>query len=388
MYQKISIVLILHSLVVLSWAWFYHQHLLALSDWMLNLISILTLGTAYGFIVSFLSNRQKLGYQEYLQVLISFLPLIFMPIVGTPYNYLIGMVSLGMTSFYLIQHLKLDQLQQINLLPISRFMVQTFTIIFTLFLMLMIYLLDLEGTLVRLFVHMVFLIFELCLILFLMEKENTYEKLYQLYYLSDYLAQDRDEFARIIHDDLIQDIYAAKNLLTMKSPDVSYVKEVLTQLEGRTREIMNFYQNHLFENRNLEDNLASILQSIQALYPQKELKINYQVSSDLVQSLDEATIRLLCILTKELVNNVYKHSQGTYLSYQIKEASQELIVEIESDGASAENLADIQNSKRGVFLLKMLVETQSGSLNYQLNGDVLSTRVCLKGESHENLTSG
>lgn len=104
MYQKISIVLILHSLVVLSWAWFYHQHLLALSDWMLNLISILTLGTAYGFIVSFLSNRQKLGYQEYLQVLISFLPLIFMPIVGTPYNYLIGMVSLGMTSFYLIQH--------------------------------------------------------------------------------------------------------------------------------------------------------------------------------------------------------------------------------------------------------------------------------------------
>ncbi|KAA9220406.1 MULTISPECIES: sensor histidine kinase [Aerococcus] len=388
MYQKISIVLILHSLVVLSWAWFYHQHLLALSDWMLNLISILTLGTAYGFIVSFLSNRQKLGYQEYLQVLISFLPLIFMPIVGTPYNYLIGMVSLGMTSFYLIQHLKLDQLQQINLLPISRFMVQTFTIIFTLFLMLMIYLLDLEGTLVHLFVHMVFLIFELCLILFLMEKENTYEKLYQLYYLSDYLAQDRDEFARIIHDDLIQDIYAAKNLLTMKSPDVSYVKEVLTQLEGRTREIMNFYQNHLFENRNLEDNLASILQSIQALYPQKELKINYQVSSDLVQSLDEATIRLLCILTKELVNNVYKHSQGTYLSYQIKEASQELIVEIESDGASAENLADIQNSKRGVFLLKMLVETQSGSLNYQLNGDVLSTRVCLKGESHENLTSG
>lgn len=254
--------------------------------------------------------------------------------------------------------------------------------------MLMIYLLDLEGTLVHLFVHMVFLIFELCLILFLMEKENTYEKLYQLYYLSDYLAQDRDEFARIIHDDLIQDIYAAKNLLTMKSPDVSYVKEVLTQLEGRTREIMNFYQNHLFENRNLEDNLASILQSIQALYPQKELKINYQVSSDLVQSLDEATIRLLCILTKELVNNVYKHSQGTYLSYQIKEASQELIVEIESDGASAENLADIQNSKRGVFLLKMLVETQSGSLNYQLNGDVLSTRVCLKGESHENLTSG
>lgn len=55
----------------------------------------------------------------------------------------------------------------------------------------------------------------------------------------------------------------------MKSPDIAYTKEVLAQLEEKARDIMNFYQYHLFENMKLEDNLLTIFQSIQDLYPQK-----------------------------------------------------------------------------------------------------------------------
>ncbi|MGO4936471.1 hypothetical protein ACTQ54_02345 [Fundicoccus sp. Sow4_H7] len=61
----------------------------------------------------------------------------------------------------------------------------------------------------------------------------------------------------------------AKNLLSMKSPDIAYTKEVLAQLEEKARDIMNFYQYHFFENMKLEDNLLTIFQSIQDLYPQK-----------------------------------------------------------------------------------------------------------------------
>lgn len=93
------------------------------------------------------------------------------------------------------------------------------------------------------------------------------------------------------------------------------------------------------------------------------------------------------MLTKELINNIYKHSQGTYLSYQIQQAGQGIAIELESDGADGRDLDAILSPKRGVLLMKMLVNTQSGELNYQLNGDVLSTRILLKGGPHEVITS-
>ncbi|MGO4936472.1 hypothetical protein ACTQ54_02350 [Fundicoccus sp. Sow4_H7] len=92
-------------------------------------------------------------------------------------------------------------------------------------------------------------------------------------------------------------------------------------------------------------------------------------------------------MTKELINNIYKHSQGTYLSYQIQQAGQGIAIELESDGADGRDLDAILSPKRGVLLMKMLVNTQSGELNYQLNGDVLSTRILLKGGPHEVITS-
>lgn len=95
----------------------------------------------------------------------------------------------------------------------------------------------------------------------------------------------------------------------------------------------------------------------------------------------------MCVLTKELINNIYKHSQGTYLSYQIQQAGQGIAIELESDGADGRDLDAILSPKRGVLLMKMLVNTQSGELNYQLNGDVLSTRILLKGGPHEVITS-
>ena len=63
-------------------------------------------------------------------------------------------------------------------------------------------------------------------------------------------------------------------------------------------------------------------------------------------------------------------------------------MEVESDGASAQDLALIQSSKRGVLLMRLIVDTQSGDLDYQLNGEVLTARVRLKGGHHETIIAG
>ncbi|MGX7092374.1 sensor histidine kinase [Hutsoniella sourekii] len=383
MYKKLSAISLIHTFIIIYWAFLYRQALLFSEGVGLNLLSILLFTTFYIYFYGCLSDQQDFSYKDLIYLLGSFLPLTILLRQGLTYPLVWLAVSLGVTYFYLSSHLRKGRLQTFTLLPLSRKATRAFTLLFILFLTVIIYVLDLEGALVQIFIQMIFWVCELWLILYLKEKENTYEKIYQIYYLSDYLAQDRNEFARLIHDELIQDIYATKNLLSMKTPDIAYTKEVLAQLEEKARDIMNFYQNHLFENMKLEDNLLTIFQSIQALYPQKKLDFQHKIEDRLSQSMDPSTVRLVCVLTKELINNIYKHSQGTYLSYQIQQAGQDILIELESDGADGQDLDEIQASKRGVLLMKMLVNTKSGALNYQLNGDILSTQILLKGGPYE-----
>lgn len=387
MYKKLSVISLIHTSIIIYWSFLYRQALLFSEGVGLNLLSILIFVTLYIYLYGGLSSQQTINFKDSINLLGSFLPLAILLRQDVPHSVIWLVMSLGVTCFYLSQCLWRVRLRSFSILPLSKKATQTFTIFFALFLMVIIYLLNLEVALVQLFIHLIFWVCEQWLIFYLKEKENTYEKLYQIYYLSDYLAQDRNEFARLIHDELIQDIYAAKNLLAMKSPDIAYAKEVLAQLEEKARDIMNFYQNHLFENMKLEDNLLTIFQSVQALYPQKKLDIQYQIEERLSQSMDQSTVRLVCVLTKELINNIYKHSQGTYLSYQIQQANQDILIALESDGADGQDFDKIQASKRGVLLIKMLVNTQSGELNYQLIGDILSTQILLKGGPHEAITS-
>lgn len=110
----------------------------------------------------------------------------------------------------------IESFKYINILPISRKSTQTFTIKLVFFIFVVIYLFDIDTAMINIFTQIVFLITEFFFILFLKEKELAFEKTFKLYYLSDYMASERDEFARIIHDDILQDIYASKNYLSSK----------------------------------------------------------------------------------------------------------------------------------------------------------------------------
>lgn len=229
---------------------------------------------------------------------------------------------------------------------------------------------------INIFIQIIFLITEFFFILFLKEKELAYDKTFKLYYLSDYMASERDEFARIIHDDIIQDIFASKNYLSSKNPDIEYTKNILRELEKKARNIMKFYQSSLFEKANLETSLLAIFDNVGSLYPDKNIEISKYIDFDLRE--DKRLIRLISIISKELINNVYKHSSGTYLNYKLYRNESLIVIEMDSDGASLSDFNKIKESKRGVLLLNLLIDSNSGNISYSLNRDILSTRVCLE----------
>ena len=376
MYKKLEKIVISHLMIILFWGLLFKNNLLVKEGPILNAVSLILFFTLYGLIYTEISNKKIPQRFSVLVIFTSLLPLGLILINDMPYKFIFALISIISTSLFIKKYLVLENIKYINILPISRKSTQIFTIGLVFFIFAVIYLFDIGTVMINIFIQIIFLITEFFFILFLKEKELAYEKTFKLYYLSDYMASERDEFARIIHDDIIQDIFASKNYLSSKNPDIEYTKNILRELEKKARNIMKFYQSSLFEKANLEISLSAIFENLASLYPDKNIKITKLIASDLTE--DKSLIRLISIVTKELMNNVYKHSDATYLNYKLYRRENHIVIEMESDGARSDDFNKIKESKRGVLLLNLLIDSNAGNISYSLNRDILSTRVCLE----------
>ena len=382
MYKKLEKIVISHLMIILFWGLLFKNNMLVKEGPILNAVSLILFFTLYGFIYTEISNKKIPGKLSILAILTSLLPLSLILINALPYKLIFALISIISTSLFIKKYLVLENIKYINILPISRKSTQIFTMGLVFFIFAVIYLFDIDTVMINIFTQIIFIITEFFFILFLKEKELAYDKTFKLYYLSVYIASERDEFARIIHDDIIQDIYASKNFLSAKNPDIRHAKNILKELEIKTRNIMKFYQASLFEKARLETSLLAIFDNVGSLYPDKNIEITKLIESDLTE--DKRLIRLIAIISKELINNVYKHSHSNYLSYKLYKKGNFIYIDMESDGASSADFEKIKESKRGVLVIKLLIDSNTGNISYGLNKGILTTKVCLEVTRDEN----
>ncbi|HER5337910.1 TPA: hypothetical protein VKX02_001446 [Streptococcus pyogenes] len=382
MYKKLEKIVISHLMIILFWGLLFKNNLLVKEGPILNAVSLILFFTLYGLIYTEISNKKIPEIVSVLVVFTSLLPLSLILVNNLNYKISLVVTSFASTALYIKKFIVLESVRYINILPISRRTTQRFTLGFVFFILAVIYLFDIGQAMINVFIQISFLIIEFFFILFLKEKELAFEKTFKLYYLSDYMASERDEFARIIHDDILQDIYASKNYLSSKNPDIEYSKNILRELEEKARNIMKFYQSSLFEKANLETSLLAIFDNVASLYPDKNIEMTKYIDSDMTE--DKRLIRLISIISKELINNVYKHSDAKYLYYKLYKKGNFVYIEMESDGARSDDFNKIKESKRGVLLLKLLIDSNSGNISYGLNNGILTTRVSLEVGKDEN----
>ena len=382
MYKKLEKIVISHLMIILFWGLLFKNNLLVKEGPILNAVSLILFFTLYGLIYTEISNKKIPEIVSVLVVFTSLLPLSLILVNNLNYKISLVVTSFVSTALYIKKFIVLESVRYINILPISRRTTQRFTLGFVFFILAVIYLFDIGQAMINVFIQITFLIIEFFFILFLKEKELAFEKTFKLYYLSDYMASERDEFARIIHDDILQDIYASKNYLSSKNPDIEYSKNILRELEEKARNIMKFYQSSLFEKANLETSLLAIFDNVASLYPDKNIEMTKYIDSDMTE--DKRLIRLISIISKELINNVYKHSDAKYLYYKLYKKGNFVYIEMESDGARSDDFNKIKESKRGVLLLKLLIDSNSGNISYGLDNGILTTRVSLEVEKDEN----
>ena len=375
MYKRILKIIISHAALIFYWCYLYKVGDAISSAPIINFTSTILILIIYGLIYAEITKKGD----KKLDDLYIFVSLLFFALaLNKNFKFLIFLgLGLGISSFYIVKNLRIDKTFYISILPISKKMTQVFTRIFICVIMLLTYLLDLDVLVINIFNQVIFFACCLFFLLFLKDREDVYDKTFKLFYISQYMASERENFARLIHDDVLQDIFAAKNYLSLKEPKVHEASDLLTKLNERLRKIMTFYQTSLFEDFGMEENIHGIFENVASIYPYKTTKIDKKISSAL-ENLRGEEVKLIALITKELVNNIYKHSEATYIFYRLYEDRGFIIMEVESDGMAEGDFKNIEDSKRGVLLLKMLISSNEGEISYEDRGRTLYTKIRLR----------
>ncbi len=106
---------------------------------------------------------------------------------------------------------------------------------------------------------------------------NKYKNMIEFFDIAYYISNEREEFARIVHDEIIQDLYGIINNLSLNNPDIDVSIEIARNLELKTRNIMMQYRNTLLGDVDVLDNFKSIIYDVESLYPSRRYNVKLNV---------------------------------------------------------------------------------------------------------------
>ncbi|WP_296256482.1 hypothetical protein [uncultured Ezakiella sp.] len=200
----------------------------------LQLFNIIMSASVFSIGVEISNNKIKFRTSIIFTILAN-LPVVIGAFDSVGKNFEILSLSYVFIIIYILRYVKLKNLKNINLIPIPTKELNIFIFAFVIYSGLLTWIFKIDDSSLVLMSNLTLLYFEVVLTLYLRKQEKVYDKIYKLYYLSDHIGQEREEFARVIHDDIVQDIFACKNYLSTKDPDLDFVKEILTDLEDKAR---------------------------------------------------------------------------------------------------------------------------------------------------------
>lgn len=193
-------------------------------------------------------------YKEEITVLISyFLGLLFY--INRFVLFSSFMIVLGMAVDIFVKY-KWINFKYVHILPTSA---KKSKYILTLWIPLVVYIsyiFDWDSFCLNMIFQVFMLLFEILTMIHIEDRQEFYREISSFFFLTKYINTERENFSRILHDDIVQDIRASYNLLALEQPDIVLSKKVLLNLEDRARKMMNFYSANIFLEYGAYINLA------------------------------------------------------------------------------------------------------------------------------------
>lgn len=142
----------------------------------------------------------------------------------------------------------------------------------------------------------------------------------------------KSSFSDYLHDEILQDILAVKNMMNKSSKKEIHeiIVETLDNLNYSIRMQMQEYHPTLLKTLTLKENYSNLLEMIQQKYRMKNINISFKCNEDLflVEPYHLVVYRIL----KELVMNAFKHSHCSKLMLNLTQENDEIKLVVKDNG--------------------------------------------------------
>lgn len=220
------------------------------------------------------------------------------------------------------------------------------------------------------------------------ENNNRIHNSKYIFYLHQLQQEEqlKAEFAAFLHDEVLQDLLSVKNM-TSKShrPEVQdIIYETLDNLNIHIRNQMQDYHPVILKNLTMKENLVHLIESISSIFCQQEVKVSFECSDKLF--LAEPYDILVYRLIKELLTNIYKHSDGNH-AWIVLSVEKDIILLRVSDNGSKKVLFETKEipnnmSHKGILTIKEQIIKLGGKIEFTENipqGTRIEIEILMKG---------
>lgn len=177
--------------------------------------------------------------------------------------------------------------------------------------------------------------------------------------------QLKTEFANFLHDDILQDLLSVKNMMTKAHrPEIQdLIIETLDNLNRHIREQMQDYHPVILKNLTVRENFQNLIETVSQSFPRQNIKVSLECPDSLF--LVEPYQVFLYRTLKELLTNVYKHSDGSRAWVTLMQEKGMVELSVSDDGTvSAGSLHTADRTKhKGIASIAEQVSNMDGNMD-------------------------
>lgn len=201
------------------------------------------------------------------------------------------------------------------------------------------------------------------------------------------------EFANFLHDDVLQDLLSVKNMMTkVHRPDIQdIIMKTLDRLNNHIREQMQDYHPIILKNLTVKENFQNLIDSTSQSFHRQSLIVSFDCSDNLF--LVEPYNMLIYRLLKELLTNVYKHSDGNRAWVTLTQENSIIELSVRDNGTADATCLTLANKTKhkGIASMMEQVNGMDGSVvisNSTPHGICIQITIPMKGDvSYQNFIS-
>lgn len=192
-------------------------------------------------------------------------------------------------------------------------------------------------------------------------KESKYNEVLQQLEKEEQL---KTEFSNFLHDDVLQDLLSVKNMVAKAHrPDIQdIIIETLDKLNTHIRKLMQDYHPVILKNLTVKENYQNLIEAVSQSFPQRNIMVSFDCANDLF--LVEPYNVLIYRLLKELLSNVFKHSNGKRAWVMLKQKNSIIELSVSDDGDAIPNsiISADKEKHKGIASITEQVNKMDGSI--------------------------